>query len=123
MITRAKVIYVDDEPINLQLFKLNFRRKYDVLLANDGFEGLSVLNENPDTNIIISDMRMPIMSGIEFITKAKEIFPDKNFYILTGFEITPEIQEAISMGLIQKYFTKPLDITEIDKTILTAGEQ
>ncbi|MFC2090690.1 response regulator [Bacteroidota bacterium] len=112
-----KILYVDDEPINLQLFKINFRKKYQVLTAIDGFSGLDVLDQNQDTIFIISDMKMPGMSGIDFILKAKEKYPDKKFYILTGFEITNEIRRAIDSGLILQYFSKPFNLIEIDKVL------
>ena len=117
---KVKILYVDDEWINVRLFSINFSEKYEVLLANDGEEGLEVLKENPDTGVIISDMKMPKMNGIEFINKAKEIFPQKDFFILTGFEITEEIKNALDTGLIREYFQKPLQMKEIVNAINSA---
>lgn len=114
---RIQVLYVDDEPINLKLFKINFMKKFDVLTAATGMTGLEVLDKHPDTLIIISDMRMPEMNGIEFIKAAKARFPEKKYYILTGFDITQEIQNAIDSGLILKYFRKPFNIKDIEKSI------
>lgn len=114
---KTKILYVDDEPINLQLFKLNFTEKYNVFVADDGYQGLELLDKELDILVIISDMKMPGLNGIEFIKRAKEKYPDKKFYILTGYEITPEIQEALNTGLIIKYFSKPFNIKEIDRTI------
>ena len=112
--SKKKILYVDDEPINLKIFEINFKDNYAVYTAEDGITGLSILTENPDILIIISDMKMPRMTGIEFIEKAKAKFPDKKFYILTGFDITDEIKAALECGLILKYFSKPLDIHEMD---------
>ncbi|MGV8828186.1 MAG: response regulator [Breznakibacter sp.] len=122
MNNRIKILYVDDEPINLQLFVLNFRKKHQVFTAEDGFKALEVLNREPGIIIVISDMKMPGMNGLEFIKMAKERFPEKKFYILTGYEITPEIQEALRTGLILKYFNKPFNIKEIETTINEAIE-
>ncbi len=121
MDNKKKILYVDDEPLNLQLFKINFSSKYEVYTAQDGFLGLTVLDENQDINVVISDMKMPNMNGLEFIKKAKEKFPRKKFYILTGFEITSEIQNALQSGLILKYFSKPFDAIQIGKTIQEAA--
>lgn len=112
-----KILYVDDEPINLQLFALNLRKKHPVSTAEDGFKAMAILNLEPNINIVISDMKMPGMNGIEFIKMAKGLFPEKKFFILTGYEITPEIQDALKTGLILKYFSKPINIKEIEKTI------
>lgn len=112
-----KILYVDDESLNLQLFELNFNNKYDVVTANDGYHGLDVLEENAEAEIVISDMKMPGMNGVEFINKAKAKYPNKKFFILTGFDITEEISEAIESGLVLKYFRKPFNIAEIDAAI------
>ncbi|MEA2041738.1 MAG: response regulator [Bacteroidota bacterium] len=110
------ILYVDDEPINLELFKLNFRKHFNIHTAASGTDGLRILGQNKNIYVIVSDMKMPEMNGIEFIKKAKTKFPGKKFFILTGFEITQEIQDAINSNLIVKYLRKPFkhdDILEI----------
>jgi len=120
MSDKLKIMYVDDEELNLQLFELNFNRKYEVITAESGISALNLLEEHLDTTIVISDMKMPKMTGIEFIQKAKVKYPDIKYYILTGYDITDEIQEALDAKLILKYFRKPFDINEIDNAIRTA---
>jgi two-component system, response regulator, stage 0 sporulation protein F len=78
---KLKIMYVDDEELNLQLFKLNFDRKYKVVTAESGISALNLLEEHLDTIIVISDMKMPIMPGIEFIRKAKVKYPDIKYYL------------------------------------------
>jgi two-component system response regulator (stage 0 sporulation protein F) len=117
---KTKLLYVDDEPINLKLFAINFRNNYNVLTAGSGFEGLTILQSNRDTKIVISDMKMPGMNGIEFIRIAKKDFPDIPFFILTGFDISEEIAKALQEGLIFKYFRKPFNINEIERSIREA---
>ncbi len=112
------VLYVDDEIMNLKLFEVNFREKYNILTALDGFSGLEVMDKNPDIQLIISDMRMPRMNGIEFIKKVKEKYPNKECFILTGFDITEEITEALESGLIDKYFRKPFDMKEMEEALI-----
>jgi response regulator RpfG family c-di-GMP phosphodiesterase len=114
------LLYVDDEPINLKLFAINFKNKFHVLSAGSGFEGLSLLKSNPETRIVISDMKMPGMNGIEFIRKAKKDFPDILFFILTGFDITEEIADALNERIIFKYFRKPFNMKEIEISIQDA---
>lgn len=113
-----KLLYVDDEDINRRLFKIHFGSTYEVHTAEDGMQGLDALEKIEGIVIVISDMKMPGMNGVEFVTKAKERFPQKKFYILTGFEITPEIEEALSSGLIVQFFNKPFDISEINNSII-----
>jgi two-component system, response regulator, stage 0 sporulation protein F len=117
MNNNTSILYVDDEPINLSLFKINFGKKYNVKTAESGCEGLQNLKSNSDIQIVISDMKMPGMNGIEFIKLAKQNFPNILFFILTGFEITDEIADALNNKLILKYFRKPLDLKEIEGSI------
>lgn len=112
-----KILYVDDEPNNLILLAKLFRKKYNVLQAISGEEGLEVLAGNPDVKIVISDMNMPGMNGIEFINKAKTRYPEIRYFVLTGYNITPEITLALESGIIAKYFSKPFNIKEIDESI------
>lgn len=114
---KTKILYVDDEPINLQLFEINFRNDYCVLTAESGFKGLEILKSEPEILLVISDMKMPGMNGIEFIKIAKQEYPNILFYILTGFEITEEIEGALNEELILKYFHKPFDMKELKNSI------
>jgi len=115
---RKALLYVDDEPMNLMLFELNFGNDYMIFTAESGSEGLKILEANPDISVVFSDMRMPGMSGIEFIQEAKKSFPSVKFLILTGFGITHEIQEALHSGLIEKYISKPFNTKDITDTIV-----
>lgn len=112
-----QVLYVDDERLNLMLFEAHLDKRYKVLTADSGEDGLAILKENSGIRVVVSDMKMPQMNGIEFIKLALEIAPDTSFYILTGFEITKEIQRALDEGLIRKYFKKPFNIKEISAEI------
>ena len=114
---KKTLLYVDDEPINLKLFIINFRNKYHVLTAGSGFEGLTLLRSAPETRIVISDMKMPGMNGVEFIRKAKKDFPNMAYFILTGFDITEEIADALNEGIIYKYFRKPFNLKEIELSV------
>jgi len=114
------LLYVDDEPINLKLFAINFKNKFHVLSAGSGFEGLGLLKSSPETHIVISDMKMPGMNGIEFIKKAKKEFPEILCFILTGFDITEDIADALNERIILKYFRKPFNIKEIEMSIQEA---
>lgn len=111
------ILYVDDEPINLLLFERMFNKKYNVITAESGVEGLELLKEKPEIELVISDMKMPHMNGIEFIAQARRLCPEIQYYILTGYEVTTPIQEALNSGLILKYFRKPFNMHEIDNTI------
>ena len=114
---RVSILYVDDELLNLELFALVFKKKFNVITAESGSEGLEKLKQNKDVCIVISDMRMPGMNGIEFINNAKKDFNNIAYFILTGFEITEDIADALNQKLINRYFKKPFNSKEIESTI------
>ena len=111
------VLCVDDEPINLLILKKLLGKKYTVITADSGKQGLELLEQNPSIYFIISDMRMPEMDGLEFIRNARESFPDKKYFMLSGFALNEPMQEALDAGLILRYFTKPAKIAEIQAAL------
>jgi len=120
--TKPTVLYVDDEEINLMLFSASFDNIYTVITANSGKEALEKLNINLEIVVVVSDMKMPEMNGIEFIKIAKERYENIAFFILTGYAKNKEIVKALNSGLIIKYFGKPFDIKEIGDSIQEALE-
>lgn len=118
--TKRKLLYVDDEILNLYLFRDYFKNEFEVIVAKSGKEAMEELNENLDVQFVISDMRMPEMNGLEFITEAKTLRPNITYCILTGYDLTPEIQTAIVEKKVARYFSKPFDPAEIS-SFLSAG--
>jgi response regulator RpfG family c-di-GMP phosphodiesterase len=122
MVEKISLLYVDDEPINLKIFELSFKNRFNIYTALSGQEGFEILKNEPSITVVVSDMRMPGMNGLEFISMAKNNYHNIIYFILTGYEITEEISEALSNKLIHKYFRKPFNAGEIEKTILEAIE-
>jgi response regulator RpfG family c-di-GMP phosphodiesterase len=114
---KLTILYVDDELLNLQLFAINFKTKYNVVTAESGQQGIDILKSNPEIKFVISDMKMPGMNGVQFIKLAKKEFSSILFYILTGYEITEEIADALNDKLILKYFRKPFNMKDIAAAI------
>ncbi|MEO0898488.1 MAG: adenylate/guanylate cyclase domain-containing protein [Bacteroidota bacterium] len=115
------ILYVDDEPNNLTVFKATFRRSYKVFLANSGEEAIKILGEH-DIHLIITDQRMPEMTGVEFLTEIRSSFPDPVRMILTGFSDVESIIDAINDGQVSRYITKPWDEQELRMAIENARE-
>lgn len=109
MVNKNTILYVDDEEINLKLFQMNFMSQFSIVTAESAEEGLAVLKRDESVVLVVTDMRMPEMDGMEFIKLAKEMCPELKFMILTGFEISSEIEDAIEHGIVLYYFRKPLD--------------
>lgn len=108
-----KVLYVDDEDINLYLFKASFKNNFEVITAQSGPEALNILASRSDIDKVITDMKMPEMNGLEFVFKAVDLGYKIPFYLLTGFDKTPEIEDALKQKVILHYFRKPFDKLEI----------
>lgn len=117
MNTKHKILYVDDEEINRELFVINFTDFYTIFTATDGYDGLKRLDNDKDISIVISDMKMPGINGLEFIKKAQQKYPNMKFYILTGFEISNDIKEALNEGIILDFFSKPFGMKQMHKII------
>ncbi|MBC7920906.1 MAG: response regulator [Ferruginibacter sp.] len=110
------ILYVDDEPQNLISFRACFRRDYRVLTAGSAREGLVVLRQTP-VQLIITDQRMPDMTGVQFLEKIIPDYPDPIRMILTGFSDVEAIIKAINTGQVFRYITKPWEENELRMTI------
>ena len=106
------ILYVDDEEDNLIVFNSAFRRYYEVHLAGSGKEGLEIMKKNP-IQLIITDQRMPEMTGIQFLEKVIPDYPDCIRMILTGFSDIEAIIQAINTGRVYRYITKPWNKEEL----------
>lgn len=115
------ILYVDDEPQNLISFKATFRREYTVFTALGGEEGLDILKNN-DVHLIITDQRMPGMTGVQFLERTLADYPDTIRMILTGFSDTDAIIDVINHARIFRYITKPWDEQELRMTIENARQ-
>lgn len=115
------ILYVDDEPQNLVSFKATFRREYRVFTALGGQEGLDILRNEP-VQLIITDQRMPGMTGVQFLEQTLTDYPDTIRMILTGFSDTEAIIDVINHARIFRYITKPWDEQELRMTIENARQ-
>tara|TARA_R110002050_G_scaffold297339_1_gene458588 strand:+ start:8044 stop:8412 length:369 start_codon:yes stop_codon:yes gene_type:complete len=122
MTGKDTIVYIDDEELNVQLFELLMAKKFNVLTGLSGAEGLNIVNENPLVKIVLSDLKMPGMNGLDFIKEAKTKFPDLLYFIFTGYDITSEINQLIEEGVLTGYFRKPFNIKEIELVLSKALE-
>jgi len=110
------VLYVDDEQDNLFSFMATFRLKFKVLTAPNGEEALKHL-ENKLIHVVISDQRMPEMTGVELFEKIQEKYPDPIRVLLTGYADMNAVVDAVNKGKIFHYLTKPWNEEELTMTI------
>ena len=118
------ILLVDDEINNIQLLKRALRGKYNILTASQGLEGLEVLKQNIDkVSLIISDHRMPVMEGTEFLKQANEIAPDVIKILLTGFTDIEILTDAVNTCNLYQYITKPFDPKELSAIVESGIEK
>jgi len=115
-----RILYIDDEVINLELLQLTFMNDFEVLIAESAEKGLSLLAQNPDIHVLISDLKMPVMNGLDFIKVVKENHPEKVCMLLTGFMESDVMLEGFNKELIFRYLMKPWNKDELKETILEA---
>lgn len=118
---RIKVLYVDDEEGNLMAFRASFRRDFEVRVASSAAEGLAILDGSP-AHVVISDQRMPVMSGAEFLAQVRERHPRSIRIMLTGFSDIEAVIDAVNKGGIHAYITKPWDPIDLKLRIEQAYE-
>lgn len=119
MFMNKKVLYVDDEVINLELFKINFRNEYDIYVADSAQKGFEILKDE-EIGVIISDLKMPHMNGIDFIEKIKKENPEKICILLTAFMESDVMLRAINEDLVYRYIMKPWKKDELRDIIDSA---
>jgi adenylate cyclase len=117
---KPKILVVDDEPDNLDLLYRTFYREYKVLRATSGPAALELLAKEGDISVIISDQRMPMMSGTEFLSLTATKYPDIIRIILTGYTDVEDLVEAINAGKVFKYVTKPWEAEELKAVVRQA---
>jgi len=103
---QINVLYVDDEVHNLTSFKAGFRRLFNVFIANSAVEGRKIL-ESELIHVIITDQRMPVTTGIEFLESIIPDYPDPIRILLTGYADINAVIDAINKGQVYKYIQKP----------------
>ena len=119
---KYELLLVDDELANLQKLQRTFMDQYNVHLAQSGEEALQILHDIA-IDAIITDQKMPNMTGIEFLERSQKSFPNIVRIVLTGFSNVDDLIAAINMGKVQKYITKPWEPDDLRLVVQDALEK
>jgi len=121
--TSRTILLVDDEANITSALKRTLRRDgYHILTANSGAEGLDLLAVH-EVGVIISDQRMPQMTGVEFLRKVKALYPKTFRMVLSGYTELESVTSAINEGAIYKFLTKPWDDEQLRENIREAFQR
>jgi len=116
---KFNLLYVDDEESNLRIFKDTFRREFNIFIARTAKEGMKILDEN-DIDLVLSDQRMPEMTGVEFLAYSLKKNPAPNRILVTGYSDMDAIENAINQARIFQYIQKPWDRKKLLRVIKNA---
>jgi CheY-like chemotaxis protein len=120
---RPKILCVDDEPAVLEGLGLHLRRRFEVLTAPGGAQGLEILKSDPQVVVVMSDMRMPGMDGATFLSRARQIAPDTVRLLLSGHSDLTSAINAVNEGGIFRFLTKPCPPLAVLAAVEAAVEQ
>jgi two-component system response regulator PilR (NtrC family) len=110
--SKPRILIVDDEPSMREMLRIALRRDgYEVVLAENGRQAIEQLQRQP-VDLLLSDIRMPDMSGVEVLRTAKDLNKDVVAFMMTAFASTDTAVEAMRLGAVD-YFTKPFSMDEL----------
>src|SRR5262245_50479523 len=104
-VQKPTLLFIDDEPRVLTSMRAMFRREYEVLLVNSGPEALALMQKHK-VDVIVSDQRMPGMTGVEVLKQVKKLAPNAMRILLTGYADLQAIEASINEGEVFRYLTK-----------------
>ena len=118
-VERPKILLLDDEERILNALSALFRYKYQVFTATDGEKALAILKQC-HVHVVISDQRMPAMTGIEFLRRAKVVSPNTVRILLTGFSDLSAVVDSVNDGEVYRFLNKPWGNQEIQAVVADA---
>ncbi|HVK04384.1 MAG TPA: response regulator [Armatimonadaceae bacterium] len=116
------ILVVDDEPEILYSLRGLLRREFEVHTAGSAEEAMEVLRQHP-VHAVMSDQRMPEMTGVELLTEVQGRWPDAVRMVFTGYSDIKAVIDAINNGHIFRYITKPWDADELKSVLRQACEE
>ncbi len=120
---KEKILFVDDDPNILDAFRRQLRHTYEIELAYDGAEGLALVDENGPFSVIVSDLHMPGMNGIEFLSEVRDRSPESVRMILTGNADLGTAIDAVNDGYIFRFLIKPCSPDTLSKALQGGVDQ
>lgn len=108
-VRRARLLVVDDEPDMLDFIERATRRSYDVVRCSNGEAALAVLAAEGAFDVMVTDHKMPRLTGLELLDRIGALYPDMTRVLLSGYAELPDVQRAAATGRVHHYVVKPVD--------------
>jgi two-component system, cell cycle response regulator len=119
---RPKVLVVDDEPSNIELLQRTLRRQYEVLSATSGQQAVELIRANADLALVLTDQRMPGMTGVELLRHSLSIAPEAVRIVFTGYTEFQDVLDAINLGQVSRFLLKPIEPDRLVNAVKEALE-
>ena len=119
-LSKSRILIVDDEEAILETMRFTFEDEYEVFTSPDARQALEILDENQPIAAVITDQRMPNMTGVEFLAQVYTHHPTTTRMILTGFADMEAILKAINDGHVYAYITKPWEPDQLKQIVMRA---
>src|SRR5438045_404659 len=108
------VLYVDDDALNLRVFDRHFGQRFRVFRCSSPSEALMLLEQRRgEIGVVVSDQRMPEMSGVELLERARTLAPHATRMLVTAYADLQAVVDAVNRGQVTRYFVKPWDRAEM----------
>lgn len=108
------VLYVDDDALNLRVFEANFGRRLPTILCGSPTQALELLEQRrSEIGVVLSDQRMPGMSGVELLEQARTLAPEARRMLVTAYADMQAVVDAVNRGQVTRYFVKPWDRADL----------
>src|SRR5690242_15245267 len=114
---KVRVLFVDDEPLVLEGLRRSLHREFDVEVAGGPEDGLARIAKAAPYPVIVSDMRMPVMDGAEFLARVRTNSPDSIRVMLTGYADMEAAMRAVNEGRIFRFLNKPVSPEQLVLTL------
>ncbi len=121
--SKPRVLFVDDEPNILNAFRRQLHKHYAIHIAQGGPQALEIISQNKPFAVIITDMRMPEMDGVEFLKHVNEVSPDSTRLMLTGNADQQTAIDAVNEGHVFRFLNKPCSVSSLTQAVDAAIEQ
>ena len=118
---KPRLLFVDDEQRVLNSMRIMFRRQFDLFLASHGAEALDIIKKK-DIDVIVADHRMPQMTGVEVLSKVRDLSPRTVRILLTGYADLDAVEGSINDGEVFRFLTKPCAPDQLRETVSLAAK-
>jgi DNA-binding NtrC family response regulator len=119
--SRPRLLFVDDEQRVLNSMRIMFRRQFDLFLASHGNQALDIV-KSKDIDVIVADHRMPQMTGVEVLSKVRQLSPRTVRILLTGYADLDAVEGSINEGEVFRFLTKPCAPQQLRDTVELAAK-